>query len=64
MGRAGRCYSIWRNPLWAANSAKWVGLMRLSSEVATVLVACQKKGVISQGDRVTSTAPSFAESLQ
>lgn len=40
MGRSGRCYSIRRDTLWAANGAEWVGLMRLSSEVATDLVTC------------------------
>lgn len=40
MGRAGRCYPIRRDPLWAAGGAERVGLMRLSSEVATDLVTC------------------------
>lgn len=40
MGRARRCYSIRRDPLWTASSAERLGLMKLSSEVATDLVIC------------------------
>lgn len=43
MGRAGRCYTIRRDPLWAASSAERVGLIRLTIEVATDLVICYKK---------------------